>query len=89
MPDAKWHNDREARQLPMVIEAFRQYSTVGETEAERAETIAALPDAEFKGRHLKTVVCYRCGRSRNFWPSQLWVMIALDHVACPWCLLRG
>jgi len=69
----EWYEAYEARTLPRAREA----------------EIAALPDAQFKGRNLKTVTCIACNKPRNVYPSRLWVCIAIDHYVCPWCSVFG
>jgi len=84
------HLVRESMRLLRAQEAFLQ--CVGGDEAaaaKREREIRALPLRVFKGRPLRETICPLCKRPRNYWPSQLWLMIDLNHVLCPWCSVRG
>ena len=94
----EWYERREAIALPRAIAAYREFLELpGRTEPllieaaveERRAVIAALPDVVFKGRHLKATTCPRCEKQRNVYPSRLWLVVSVDHVICPFCMMKG
>ena len=96
MPDAAWHNARNARWLARAKAAFWAWlAAMGRPDPlgdyiRRYCEIRELPDVRFHGRELKrTPPCPRCGQQRNYPEGHLWAVVSIYHVICPWCLLRG
>lgn len=56
---------------------------------ERQFEIDALPNIEWKGRPLKSIVCVACDHIRNVPESLLWSVISLQHFRCEWCFRNG
>lgn len=78
---------REQRQLREFRALFVQVAP--DRYMEREFGIQRLPDAEWKGRPLKTVRCVGCGHDRNVPESMLWAVISLDRFLCEYCMRFG
>jgi hypothetical protein len=87
MPDAAWHNAKNARAEVRARAAFE--ASGGFDPERRAAEIAALPEIDFEGRALVQLTCQRCRRPRNLPRSVCWSLISLAHYRCVWCAIRG
>ena len=88
MPDAAWWNAHFARAEARARAAFRQTLGDGAENAREVE-IGFLPRIDFKGRHLVTLRCIRCGSDRNVPRGVAWSLMSLDNYICAWCAVRG
>jgi hypothetical protein len=85
-----WERDKMYTDRAMEHYFSLYYSgTKIESPVERARKIESLPQVEWKGRSLVSMICVECGELRNV-PRQVpWCLIALNRFRCPWCLVRG